>query len=78
MNHLCGNILQVPDKDNELEVVHIIIKNTTPKISRVWHKLKWKIDTTVERGEGAILIGDLNRPLQVERPSFGTRLLEQW
>ena len=33
---------------------------------------------TIERVEGAILIGDLNRPLQVEIPSFGTRLLEQW
>ena len=29
-NHLCGNILRVPDEDEELEVVHIIIKYTTP------------------------------------------------
>ena len=45
------------------------------KISRIWHKLKWKIDTTIEMGKGANLIGDLNRPLQVERLSFGTRIL---
>ena len=73
-------MLCVHDEDNKLDVVHIIIKNTTPvcnvfgcyldvesrsdqdKISRVWHKLKWKIGTTIERGEGAILLGDLNRP----------------
>ena len=48
------------------------------KVSRVWHKLRWKIDTAIERGEGAILIGDLNRPLQLERSRFGTKLLELW
>ena len=46
------------------------------KVSRVWHKLRWKIDTAIEKGKGAILIGDLNRPLQLERNSFGTKLLE--
>ena len=93
-NHLRGNVLRIPDEVDELEVVHIIIKNTTPvckffvcyldvesrydqdkiSTSRVWQKLGWKIDTTIERGEGDILIGDLNRPLQAERLSFGTRL----
>ena len=47
------------------------------KVSRVWHKLRGKIDTAIDRGEGAILIGDLNRPLQLGKPcSFGTKLLE--
>ena len=95
-NHLRGNILRVPNEDDELEVVHIIIKNRThfcnvfccyidvesrsdqDKISKVCHKLKWKKKTTIERGKVVILIEDINRPLQVERPSFGTRLLEQW
>ena len=49
------------------------------KVSRVWHKLRGKIDTAIDRGEGAILIGDLNRPLQLGIPSsFGTKLLELW
>ena len=33
---------------------------------------------TIERSKGAILIGDLNRPLQLERSSFGTKLLDLW
>ena len=49
------------------------------KISRVWHKLRGKMDAAIERGEDAILIGNLNRPLQMGIPSsFGTKLLELW
>ena len=29
-NHLRVHILRVPDEDDELEMVHLIIKNTTP------------------------------------------------
>ena len=37
------------------------------------------MDVSIERGEGAILIGDLNRPLQLGiNSSFGTKLLELW
>ena len=94
-NHLRGHILRVPDEDDELEMAHLIIKNTTPvfnlfgcyidvesradqnKISRVWHKLRGKIDAAIDRGEAAILIGELNRPLQLGIPSsFGSKLLE--
>ena len=32
---------------------------------------------TIARGEGTILIGDLNRPLNNDRPSFGTKLLRE-
>ena len=49
------------------------------KVSRVWHKLQGKMDAAIERGEAAILIGDLNRPLQLGiNSSFGTKLLELW
>ena len=45
----------------------------------MWHKLRGKIDTAINRGEGAILIGDLNRLLQLGIPSsFGIKLLELW
>ena len=96
-NHLRGHILRVPDVDEELEMVHLIIQNTSPmcnligcyldvksragqdKVSRVWHNLRGKIDTAIDREEGAILIGDLNRPLQLGIPSsFGIKLLELW
>ena len=96
-NHLRGHILRVPEEDNELERVHLIIKDTTPvcnvfgcyldvesravqvKVSRVWHKLRGKMDAAIERGEDGILIGNLNRPLQMGIPSsFGTKLLELW
>ena len=29
-NHLRGHLLHVPDEDEDLEMVHLIIKNTTP------------------------------------------------
>ena len=92
-----GHILRVPDEDKDLEMLHVIIKNTTPvcnvfaryldvesraiqdKTSKVWHKLQGKMDAAIERGEAAILIGDLNRPLQLGiNSSFGTKLLELW
>ena len=96
-NHLRGHILRVPDEDKDLEMVHLIIKNTTPvcnlfacyldvesraiqdKTSKVWHKLQGKIDAAIERGKAVILLGGLNRPLQLVISSiFGTNLLELW
>ena len=45
----------------------------------MWHKLQRKMDAAIERGKAAILIGDLNRPLQLGiNSSFGTKLLELW
>jgi hypothetical protein len=37
-----------------------------------------KVDIALGRGEGVMLMGDLNRPLQSPRPSFGTKLLLDW
>ena len=72
-NHLRVHILRVPDEDDELEMVHLIIKNTSQvcnlfgcyldvksradqdKVSRVLHKRRGKIDTAIDRVEGAIL-----------------------
>ena len=39
-------------------------RGTTDDTSKVWHKLQGKIDAAIQRGEAAILLGDLNRPLQ--------------
>ena len=47
-------------------------------VERVWTKLVSKVDIALGRGEGVILMGDLNRPLQSPRPSFGTKLLLDW
>ena len=95
-NHLSNSIARVPEEDEELEIVHILLKHTTPnisiigcyldvesrsdndKISRTWQKLVTKIDMAISRGEGVVVMGDLNRPLQQTRPSFGTKLLLQW
>ena len=49
------------------------------KVSRVWHKVREKMDAAIERGEATILIGDLNRPLKLGIPSsFVTKLPELW
>ena len=37
-----------------------------------------KINQAIAKGEGTILIGNLNRPLNNDRPSFGTKLLNDW
>ena len=80
-------VIRVPDKDSELEIVYLILKQTTPlcnifacyldversdkdKTSRVWHKLIDKVNQAIARGEGTILIGDLNRPLNNDRPTL--------
>ena len=47
-------------------------------IERVWTKLVSKTEVAIARGEGVILMGDMNRPLQAPRPSFGTKLLTKW
>ena len=95
-NHLSNSIVRVPEENEELEIVHILLKHTTPNISilgcyldvesrsdndktsRTWQKLVTKIDMAISRGEGVVVMGDLNRPLQKIRPSFGTKLLLQW
>ena len=46
----------------------------TAKTERVWKKLLGRIDVALGRGEEVVLMGDLNRPLQVPNPSFGTVL----
>ena len=48
------------------------------KNSRVWHKMTDKINQAIAKGEGTILIGNLNRPLNNDRPSFSTTLLNDW
>ena len=47
-------------------------------IEKVWTKVVSKVETAIGRGEGVVLLGDLNRPLQTLRPSFGTKLLLDW
>ena len=47
-------------------------------IERVWTKLVSKIEVAIGRGEGVVPMGDLNRPLQAPKPSYGTKLLTEW
>ena len=47
-------------------------------IEKVWTKVVSKVETAIGRGEGVVLLGDLNRPLQTPRPSFGKKLLLDW
>ena len=37
-----------------------------------------KVNQAIERGEGTILLGDLYRPPNNDKPSFGTKLLNDW
>ena len=37
-----------------------------------------KVEVALGRGEGVVLMGDLNRPLQAPRPSIETKFLTDW
>ena len=74
------HILRIPEEDEELEIVQLLLKNTIPNINiigayidcekdvikteRVWSKLTGRIEIAISRGEEVILMGDLNRPLK--------------
>ena len=47
-------------------------------VERTWSKLTNKVDIALGRGESVIVAGDLNRPVQAPKPSFGTKLLLDW
>ena len=47
------------------------------KTEHVWSKLG-KVEVALSRGEEVILMGDLNRPLQLPTPSHGTKILLDW
>ena len=88
------HILRIPEEDEELEIVHLLLKNTVPNVNiigayldgekdvikteRVWAKLTGKIEIALCRGEEVILMGDLKRPLQTPTLSFVTKLLLDW
>ena len=48
------------------------------RTERVWRHLSVKINSIIERGESIALLGDMNRPLNTLRKSFGTKLVEDW
>ena len=95
-SHLSDSVLRIPDEDEELEVIHVLVKSTVPNlniigcyldiesrqdnstIERIWTKLVSKVEVAMGRVDGVVLMGDLNRPLQSPKPSFGTKLLTEW
>lgn len=44
----------------------------------IWKCLTDKVDSILQTHEAALVIGDLNRPLQARKPSHGTKLLQTW
>ena len=93
-NSVHEHILRIPEEDEELEIVHLLLKYTIPNINiigayldcekdiiktkRIWSKLTGRIEIALGRGEEVILMGDLNRPLQSSIPTFGTKILLDW
>ena len=93
-NSVHEHILRIPEEDEELEIVHLLLKSTVPNVNiigvyldcekdvikteRVWSKLVGKVEVALSRGEEVIIMGDLNRPLQLNTPSHGTKLLLDW
>ena len=50
-------------------------RTTTAKTLETWTKLKVIANDILERGEALILVGDMNRPVDREKQSYGTKLL---
>ena len=93
-NRYKGTVAKIPDEQFEDEMIHVIMKSVTPAMNiigvyleierdrerteRVWRHLTVKLDSILERGESFVLVGDMNRPLDTIRKSYGTKLLEDW
>ena len=66
-NSMHEHVLRIPEEDKELEIIHMLVKNTVPntniigvyldcekdaiKTERVWTKLVAKVETALGRGE---------------------------
>ena len=48
------------------------------KTDELWKLLTDKVDSLINNFEAVCVIGDLNRPLQNQKPSHGTTLLNDW
>ena len=75
-NSVHEHVLRIPEEDKELEIIHLLIKNTVPntniigvyldckkdsiKTECLWTKLIGKVETALGRGEEVILIGDFS------------------
>ena len=90
-NDLKSNVLRVAEESLELVHVRIdscvpplnIIGTyldvetgqSTDQLDKVWSKLINKANLIIEANESVCIIGDLNRSIQVNKPSYGTKLL---
>ena len=63
---------------NILGVYLEVERGDKERTERVWRHLSVKIDSIIERGESIALLGDMNRPMNSLRKSFGTKLVEDW
>ena len=79
------------DEDKDLEWIHLRVETTpalnifgsylvcSPNVTRadeISGMIRNKIDPIMEKGEGILLIGDLNRRLDTETPNYHTKLLQ--
>ena len=93
-NHLRGSVIRVPDESdielihlivkNTTPVLHVfavyldVERGKNEETAKAWVHLMNKINKVVEDGEVFALLGDMNRSLDSDRVSFGTKLLESW
>ena len=95
-SELSNMVLRIPDKDTDIQTVHLLLKFTNLPTSLIvayldvessctadtfekkWHKVTAKVEASLQRGEGVIMMADMNRPLQCKRKSKGTYLLLEW
>ena len=69
--HMSDSVLCIPDEDEELEVIHVLVKNTVPNLNIMGCNLdvesRHMDETCIKSGSGngkarkVIFMGDLNR-----------------
>ena len=53
-------------------------RTTVEQTDKIWKLLTDKVDSILNSHEAVLVLGDLNRPLQSNKPSHGTKLLNEW
>ena len=93
-NKYQDQVLRVPDESNLEIVhlifrqanppLHIIgtyldgERGDSEETTKIWYYLENKVNDIIDKGEGVLVMGDLNRPLNSNKYSVGKNLLENW
>ena len=93
-NKYQDQVLRVPDESNleivhlifrqanpPLNIIGTYLdgeRGDSEETTKIWYYLENKVNDIIDKGEGVLVMGDLNRPLNSNKYSVGKNLLENW